>query len=160
MAKRFLTYPLLERERTVLLLLLLLFCHAQGTLPWILKWAGLESSGQRLISSISKTKRIAFLSCKQFFSLWKFPDFFVEKKWFFEIYQDFLRFWDFSIFFVTYSNFFLGFYVFFLFFWGEFFEDFLRFFGDFFCVQFWDFGRFWFWGEFFGIFLKIYLGYY
>ena len=28
--------------------------------PWILKRARLESSGQRLISSIGKTKRIAF----------------------------------------------------------------------------------------------------
>ena len=32
-----------------------------GDPPWILKQAGLESSGQRLISSIGKTKRIAFL---------------------------------------------------------------------------------------------------
>ena len=31
-----------------------------GYLPWILKWAGLESFGQRLISSIGKTKRIVF----------------------------------------------------------------------------------------------------
>ena len=42
--------------------------------PWILKWAGLESSGQRLISSIGKTKRIAFFfSPNKIFS--KFTDF-------------------------------------------------------------------------------------
>ena len=35
--------------------------------PWILKRAGLESSGWRLISSIGKTKRIAFnFSAKKF----------------------------------------------------------------------------------------------
>ena len=46
-------HPILERGSAVLLLLLLLLlCHAQGTPPWILKRAGLESSGRRLISSI------------------------------------------------------------------------------------------------------------
>ena len=36
-------------------------CHTQGTLPpWILKWAGLESSGRILISPIGKTKMIIF----------------------------------------------------------------------------------------------------
>ena len=33
--------------------------------PWILKRAGLESSGRRLISSIGKTKRIAFFFCQK-----------------------------------------------------------------------------------------------
>ena len=37
------SYPILERRRTVLLLLLL--CHAPRTPPWILKRGGLESSG-------------------------------------------------------------------------------------------------------------------
>ena len=32
-----------------------------GDPPWILKWARLESSGRRLISSIGKARRIAFL---------------------------------------------------------------------------------------------------
>ena len=45
----------------VLLLLLLLLCMSRsGDPPWILKWAGLESSGQRLISSTGKIKKIAF----------------------------------------------------------------------------------------------------
>ena len=53
-------YPILERGSAVLLLLLLL-CHAQGTpSPWVLKWAGLESSGKRLVSLIGKIKRIDF----------------------------------------------------------------------------------------------------
>ena len=37
----------------------------QGTLPWILKRGGMETSGQRLISSISKTKRITFFFAKK-----------------------------------------------------------------------------------------------
>ena len=54
------SYPLLERGNTVLLL-----CPA----PWILKRGGLESFGQWLISSIGKIKGIAFLFyfCQQFF---------------------------------------------------------------------------------------------
>ena len=45
------SYPKLERSRTVLLLLLLLLCHARsGDPPWILKRAGLESTG-RIASS-------------------------------------------------------------------------------------------------------------
>ena len=36
-------------------------CDAQGTPRWILKRGGLESSGRRLISSISKTKRIVYM---------------------------------------------------------------------------------------------------
>ena len=39
----------------------MLLRHAQTTPPWILKWGGLESSGQRLISSNGKTKRIVFI---------------------------------------------------------------------------------------------------
>ena len=69
--------PLLERRSTVLLLLLLLLLHLcmsrSGDPPWILKWAGLESSDRRLISSIGKTKRIAFFFGKILFSL-KFSD--------------------------------------------------------------------------------------
>ena len=45
---------------TTALILLLLLCHAHGTPPWILKRCGLEISGQRLISSSDKPKRIAF----------------------------------------------------------------------------------------------------
>ena len=40
------------------------FVHPPSRLcypPWILKRGGLESSGQRLISSVGKTKRIAFI---------------------------------------------------------------------------------------------------
>ena len=33
--------------------------------PWILKWGELESSGQRLISSIGKTKILAFFSAEK-----------------------------------------------------------------------------------------------
>ena len=42
--------------------------------PWILKQAGLESSGQRLISSIGKTKRIAFFfrPKKNIFNIFRF----------------------------------------------------------------------------------------
>ena len=56
-------HPILEKRSTILLLLLLLLliCHSQGTPAWILKRAGLESSGQSLIFSICKTKRIAFI---------------------------------------------------------------------------------------------------
>ena len=36
-----------------------------GYPPWILKRGGVESSGRRLISSIGKTKRIAFFFCKK-----------------------------------------------------------------------------------------------
>ena len=55
--------PKLERRSAVLLLLLLLLllCTSRsGDPPWILKRAGLESSGRRLISSIGKSKGIAF----------------------------------------------------------------------------------------------------
>ena len=40
--------------------------------PWILKWAGLESSGQRLISSIGKTKRIYKNWQKKYFKILRF----------------------------------------------------------------------------------------
>ena len=52
-------HPKLERRNPVLLLLLLCTSRS-GYPPWILKRAGLESSGRRLISSIGKTKGIAF----------------------------------------------------------------------------------------------------
>ena len=54
--------------------------------PWILKWGGLESSGQRLIASIGKTKRIAFFSAKKN-KLKKHG-----KEAFVEIFPDFLSF--------------------------------------------------------------------
>ena len=47
--------------------------HSNHPPSWILKQGGLESSGQRLISSISKTKIIAFLC---FFNFQIFEDFF------------------------------------------------------------------------------------
>ena len=50
--------------------------------PWILKWAGLESSGRRLISSIVKTKIIAFFFGNFFFFLLNFQIFGEEKKFF------------------------------------------------------------------------------
>ena len=53
--------------------------NAQGT-PWNLKRGGLESSGQRLISLIGKTKSIAFFLAKN-----------LEKK-------DILGFWRFEFF--------------------------------------------------------------
>ena len=56
------TYPILESGSTVLLLLLLL--QLRGP-QWILKWVGLESSGQRLISLNGKTKRIAFFAMRK-----------------------------------------------------------------------------------------------
>ena len=53
-----------------------------GDPPWILKRGVLESSGQRLISSIGKTKRIAslFFGKKNIFKIFKFLE---EKKRFF-----------------------------------------------------------------------------
>ena len=57
-----------------------------GYPPWILKRGGLESSGQKLISSFGKTKRIAFLY------------FFFGKKKYFQNFQIFWKkviFWDF-----------------------------------------------------------------
>ena len=43
-----------------------------GYPPWILKQGGLDSSGQRLISSIGKTERFFFLAKKTFFINYKF----------------------------------------------------------------------------------------
>ena len=54
-------YPILEKESTVLLLLLL--CHAHTTPYWILKRSGLKRSGQRLILSIGKIREQHFFSC-------------------------------------------------------------------------------------------------
>ena len=64
-------------------------CSTQGT-PWNLKRGGLKSSGQRLISSIDKTKRIFFFESNIFKLLA-----FLKKKnfgWFFEVFS---RFYDF-----------------------------------------------------------------
>ena len=100
-----------------------------GDPPWILKRAGLESSGQRLISSIGKTKGIAF----PFF--WQKER--RKKKWYFEIFWDFFRFSDFL---TIFDNFWI-FWVFFMDFWiflGFF--EFLNFFCFFF---FYFFGCFW-----------------
>ena len=55
--------PILGRKSTVLLLLLLLLlCMSRSgdPPPWILKRGGVVSSGRRLISSIGKTKQIAY----------------------------------------------------------------------------------------------------
>ena len=63
-------------------------CHTRrsGYTPWILKWVGLESSGQRLISSIGKTKRIAFcLGKKKYLKKIRF----VKEKIIFVIFLDF-----------------------------------------------------------------------
>ena len=82
--------------------------------PWNLKLGGLESSGPRLISSIGKTKRIAFfLAKKKYFQnfqiFWK-KRIFLDFLRFFEIF-DF--FWYFPIFWVFFMDIlsFLGFLV-------------------------------------------------
>ena len=59
--------PILEWRSTVLLLLLLCMSHL-GYPPWILKRGGLESSGQKPISSFGETKKIAFFSANFFHS--------------------------------------------------------------------------------------------
>ena len=51
-----------------------------GYPSWILKWAGLESSGQRLISSIGKTKKKAFFQLTLFFLFFKILRFFEQEK--------------------------------------------------------------------------------
>ena len=67
--------------------------HAQGTPPWILKRAGLESSGQIPTSSYWKTKRInKMLTKKNIFS--KFSDFWKNLIWDFSIFFDFLTIFD------------------------------------------------------------------
>ena len=58
--------------------------------PWILKRGGLESSGQRLISSIGKTKIIAFFFGPFFFNFSGF-----RKKLLNWIFRNFFRFWNF-----------------------------------------------------------------
>ena len=102
--------------------------------PWILKRAGLESSGRRLISSIGKTKIIAlyfyfFSGKKKYFQnfqiFWKKVIFLNFSK-FFQIFGFFYPFWkilnflvffmDFWIFFGFFAIFF-GFFGFFLDFW-------------------------------------------
>ena len=75
-----------------------------GYPPWILKRGALESSGQRLISSIGKTKKIAFFFHQQLFFLqkkifkrWFFKDFsrFLGTFWFFDHFWKKLEFWRF-----------------------------------------------------------------
>ena len=69
--------PILERRSTVLLLLCMYVTLRVA--PGILKQGGVKSSCQRLISSIGKTKRIAFFW--QFFLT--FQIFGRKKKYFF-----------------------------------------------------------------------------
>ena len=117
-------YPILEKRSTVLLLLLLCMSRS-GYPPWILKWGGLESSGQRLISSIGKTKRIGFFSAKTKY----FPNFQI---FWFEIFWYFWIFWPFLTI-VGFFEFFIDFWIFFGFFFNFF--DFFVFFFYFFSRQ-------------------------
>ena len=84
-----------------------------GYPPWIMKRGGLESSGQRLISSIGKTNRIEFFSVgkkklkkkirksdffKRFFKIfWNFKFFyhFWRKKMIFGVFVDFCELFNF-----------------------------------------------------------------
>ena len=90
-----------------------------GYPPWILKWGGVESSGQRLISSIDKTKIIAFFSFQQ--KTKKIKNVRLNKKDFF---LDFLNFFNFFGFFFFFFK--LIFWVFYWFFLG-FFQTFCTF---------------------------------
>ena len=118
-----------------------------GYPPWILKQAGLESSGRRLISSIGKTKKNAF------FCFWQKKKYFQNFQifWNIVIFSDFRIVWPFLTifgffgFFYEFLNFF-GYFGFFWIFWI--FLDFL----DFLDV-FWIFGFFeifWNYLDFFG----------
>ena len=64
-----------------------LFLHIWSSVPWILKRGWLEGSGRRLISSMVKTKRIAFLFLQK--KYFKNCQIFWEKKWMLEIFPDF-----------------------------------------------------------------------
>ena len=108
-------YPKLERMISVRSFVCM---SRSGYPPWILKRGGLESSGRRLISSIGKTKRIAFF----YFFFWrknifsKFSDFLKKSDFFgfFEIFSDFRIFLPFFtifgfLFFLWILGFFLDF---------------------------------------------------
>ena len=82
---------------------LLLHLHTHGPPPWILRWGGRDSSGQRLISSNGKTKKIAFfLRGKIFFEKFQIENS-TKEKWnnigFFTFFT-FFPFWDILRFFV------------------------------------------------------------
>ena len=100
----FILYPILDTRISFVLL------RPSVTLrvpPWILKRGWVESAGQRLISSIGKTERIAFLfnffDKKNIFKIFQF----FEKR---DLFLDFLKF-------LKFSNF-LGGFMHFLFFFG------------------------------------------
>ena len=57
-------HPILD---TRIFVLCPLFVTLRGNPPWILKRCGLESSGRRLISSIGKTKEVAFFFAPKIF---------------------------------------------------------------------------------------------
>ena len=59
---------ILEKGRTVLLLLLCCYSVTLRVSPWILKQGLLETYGQRLISEYSKTRRIVFFKTKKIYS--------------------------------------------------------------------------------------------
>ena len=92
----FFDHPILDTRISFVLLLLR---QVRTTPPWILKRAGVESSGRRLISQIGKTKRIAF------FFQWNFFFFFIIFRLFgffgifLMIFLIFLEFLEFLIFF-------------------------------------------------------------
>ena len=111
--------------------------------PWNLKWAGLESSGQRQISSVSKTMRKAFYFGKKIlqrlsdflrtviFEIFGFLDFFLHFWCILEKFFVLRIFWIFDILLTLKKNlYFLCFWIFFqiIFF---FFSFFFFFFGDF-----------------------------
>ena len=88
-----------------------------GYPPWILNRGGLESSGQRPISSIGKTKRIAyylFFGKKHIFKIF----WFLKKSDFSWFFSDFLTIFDVFILFLGFFFGFFGFLLdFFKFFW-------------------------------------------
>ena len=123
-----------------------------GDPPWILQWAGLESSGWITSSWYWRTKRIAlffFLSAKKniFKNFW----FNEKKKKFFGFFNIFSDIWIFQRFF-KFSNFWIFFW--FLNFLGDFrnFSGFLKYFFGF----FWIFWFFWIFG-YFDFFLDFWL---
>ena len=95
-------------------------CSGSGYPPWILKRDGLESSGQRLISSIAKTNKIKFFLGKK--NIFKFSDFLKKMIFFssdFRIFDNFfwVCLWIFFLRFFVFSVFFLYFFLFFWIFW-------------------------------------------
>ena len=86
--------------------LFVLCSSSSGDPPLDSETGGLESSGQRPISAINKTKRIAFFSPVNFFLLQPFQIFW--KKYFFQI------FWNFKVFAIFLEFFYLSFFLRFL----------------------------------------------